>query len=59
MRWGDRRHRQRRRPGAERKRLVARARAALDARSYVALTARGRQEAGLASTWSDFVAGGS
>lgn len=41
----------------ERKRLVARERSRQDARSLaVALTARGRQEAGLASTWPDFVA---
>lgn len=41
----------------ERKRLVARERSRLDGRSLaVGLTARGREEAGLASTWPDFVA---
>jgi DNA-binding MarR family transcriptional regulator len=40
-----------------RKRLVARERSREDARSLaVALTARGRREAGLASTWADFLA---
>lgn len=40
-----------------RKRLVARERSREDARSLeVALTVRGRQEAGVASTWADFLA---
>ena len=40
----------------ERKRLVARQRSREDARSLaVVLTARGRQEAGVASTWTDFL----